>query len=246
MKILFSPSESKNDTCKEKPIEKNSFILENLFDFRMQAVKKYEEYIKNSDLKALQELFGIKNENEISNFQRDLKNSPTQKAITLYSGVSYEYLKFDTLDKESQEYILANTLIFSNLFGVVKASDRLPFYKFKQGAKINDFAIEKFYKEHFSKALDEYLENEELLDLRAGFYDKFYTPKCKFSTYKFIKKGKVVSHFAKAYRGILLALCAKIKAKNNADILNHLPPNLNLKEIQTKGLKEEVVLEILD
>ncbi|EAL8252590.1 peroxide stress protein YaaA, partial [Campylobacter coli] len=54
------------------------------------------------------------------------------------------------------------------------------------------------------------------------------------------------SHFAKAYRGILLALCAKIKAKNNADILNHLPPNLNLKEIQTKGLKEEVVLEILD
>ncbi|HEB9415585.1 TPA: peroxide stress protein YaaA [Campylobacter coli] len=246
MKILFSPSESKNDTCKEKPIDKNSFIFENLFDFRMQAVKKYEEYIKNSDLKALQELFGIKNENEISNFQRDLKSSPTQKAITLYSGVSYKYLKFDTLDKESQEYILTNTLIFSNLFGVVKASDRLPFYKFKQGVKINDFAIEKFYKEHFSKALDEYFENEELLDLRAGFYDKFYTPKCKFSTYKFIKKGKVVSHFAKAYRGILLALCAKIKAKNNADILNHLPPNLNLKEIQTKGLKEEVVLEILD
>ncbi|ELQ4073341.1 peroxide stress protein YaaA, partial [Campylobacter coli] len=45
MKILFSPSESKNDTCKEKPIDKSSFIFENLFDFRMQAVKKYEEYI---------------------------------------------------------------------------------------------------------------------------------------------------------------------------------------------------------
>lgn len=75
MKILFSPSESKNDTCKEKPIDKSSFIFENLFDFRMQAVKKYEEYINNADLKALQELFGIKNENEISNFQRDLKNS---------------------------------------------------------------------------------------------------------------------------------------------------------------------------
>ncbi|EAI2110022.1 peroxide stress protein YaaA, partial [Campylobacter coli] len=88
--------------------------------------------------------------------------------------------------------------------------------------------------------------NEELLDLRAGFYDKFYTPKRKFSTYKFIKKGKVVSHFAKAYRGILLALCARIKAKNNAEILNHLPSNLSLKEIQNKGLKEEIVLEILD
>ncbi|EMK6426459.1 peroxide stress protein YaaA, partial [Campylobacter coli] len=25
MKILFSPSESKNNTCKEKPIDKSSF-----------------------------------------------------------------------------------------------------------------------------------------------------------------------------------------------------------------------------
>ncbi|EDO9528420.1 peroxide stress protein YaaA [Campylobacter coli] len=58
--------------------------------------------------------------------------------------------------------MLENTLIFSNLFGVVKASDHLPFYKFKQGAKINNFALEKFYKEHFSKALDEYLKNDIL------------------------------------------------------------------------------------
>ncbi|VUA74582.1 UPF0246 protein YaaA [Campylobacter coli] len=115
MKILFSPSESKNDTCKEKPIDKSSFIFENLFDFRMQAVKKYEEYINNADLKALQELFGIKNENEISNFQRDLKNSPTQQAITLYSGVSYEYLNFDILDKESQNTSL-KTLLFFQIF----------------------------------------------------------------------------------------------------------------------------------
>lgn len=246
MKILFPPSESKNDTCKENPIDKNSFIFKNLFDFRMQALEKYENYVKNASIEALQELFGIKNKNEISNLKRDLKKSPTQKAITLYSGVSYEYLNFNALDKEGKEYIFKNTLIFSNLFGVVKADDNLPFYKFKQGAKIDNFIIEKFYKEHFSKALDEYLENEDLLDLRAGFYDKFYTPKQKFSTYKFIKNGKVVSHFAKAYRGILLGLCAKIKAKSNKELLNHLPSNLSLKEIQNKGLKEEIVLEILD
>ena len=74
MKILFSPSESKNDTCKEKPIDKSSFIFENLFDFRMQAVKKYEEYINNADLKALQELFGIKNENEKLNNELSSKD----------------------------------------------------------------------------------------------------------------------------------------------------------------------------
>ncbi|AXP08512.1 peroxide stress protein YaaA [Campylobacter hepaticus] len=246
MNILFSPSENKNDNCNEKAIHKNSFIFKELFDFRMQALKKYEDHIKEASLEDLQELFGIKNEKEILKFKQNLKTAPTQKAITLYNGVSYEYLNFKTLDQKSQNYILNNTLIFSNLFGVVKASDHLPFYKYKQGVKLKNFAIEKFYKEHFSKNLDEYLKDKELLDLRAEFYNKFYTPKQKFSTYKFIKKGKVVSHFAKAYRGILLAISAKIQAKNNQELLKNLPSNLKLKEIQIKGLKEEFILEILD
>ncbi|ECO7145856.1 peroxide stress protein YaaA [Campylobacter jejuni] len=246
MKILFSPSESKNENCTKNPIDENSFIFKELFPYRMEALKYYGEFIKNASLKNLQELFGIKNENEIDKFKHDLKQAPTQEAILLYTGVSYEYLNFKALDKKSQAYILENTLIFSNLFGVVRASDTLPFYKFKQGAKIGNFAIEKFYKEHFSKALDEYLENKEILDLRAGFYDKFYTPKKKFYTYKFVKNGKVISHFAKAYRGILLSISAKNQIKNNKELLANLPSNLKLKEIQIKGLKEEIVLEILD
>ncbi|MFQ6341326.1 YaaA family protein [Campylobacter sp. VTCC 70190] len=246
MKILFSPSESKNDNCKAKPMNENSFIFKELFSYRLEALKHYEEFIKNANLEDLQELFGIKKQGEIAKFKHDLKQTPTQEAIRLYSGVSYEYLNFKALDKESQNYILENTLIFSNLFGVVRASDTLPFYKFKQGAKIGNFAIEKFYKEHFSKTLDEYLNDEEVLDLRAGFYDKFYTPKKKFYTYKFVKNGKVVSHFAKAYRGILLSISAKIKAQNNKELLANLPLNLKLKEIQIKDLKEEIVLEILN
>ncbi|EHV5181445.1 peroxide stress protein YaaA, partial [Campylobacter jejuni] len=86
----------------------------------------------------------------------------------------------------------------------------------------------------------------EILDLRAGFYDNFYTPKKKFYTYKFVKNGKVISHFAKAYRGILLSISAKNQVKNNKELLANLPSNLKLKEIQIKGLKEEIVLEILD
>ena len=246
MKILFSPSEGKDENCTQKPINENSFIFKELFAYRMQALDKYEKYIQDCNLEDLKELFGIKNENEINKFKHDLRKASTQSAITLYNGVSYEYLKFNSLNLESQNYILENTLIFSNLFGVVKAGDTLPFYKFKQGKKLGNFNIEKFYKEYFSNALDEYLKNEEILDLRAGFYDKFYIPKKKFFTYKFIKNGKVVSHFAKAYRGILLALCANIKAKKNQEVLDNLPSNLKLKEIQIKSLKEEIILEISD
>ena len=31
--------------------------------------------------------------------------------------------------------------------------------------------------DNFSKALDEYLKDEDIIDLRAGFYEKFYKKK---------------------------------------------------------------------
>lgn len=244
MKILFSPSESKDLNCSLSPFDESSFIFRELFKFRLEALKNYENYIKNATQEDLQKLFGVKNPPQ--EFLQDLKNAPTKYAIELYTGVSYEFLAYQNLEQKAKNYILENTLIFSNLFGVVRASDTLPFYKFKQGAKLGTFAIEKFYKEHFSKTLDEYLKDEEVLDLRAGFYDKFYTPKKKISTYKFLKNGKIVSHYAKAYRGILLRIAAQNQIGSNAKLLSKLPNNLKLKDIKQLKFKEEITLEIMD
>ncbi len=246
MKILFSPSENKNEFCPYAKISENSFIFKDLFKFRLEALSRYENFINSSDEETLKDFFEVKNTKEFAKFKKDLKNSPTNYAVELYSGVSFQALDFQSLDKKSKEYIFKNTLIFSNLFGVVGAKDKLPFYKFKQGAKIKGFEIEKFYKEHFSKALDAFLKDEELIDLRAGFYDKFYTPKKKFSTYKFIKNGKVLSHFTKAYRGALLRILAQNQIKDNQSLLDKLPNTLCLKEIKIQGFKQEIILEILE
>lgn len=48
----------------------------------------------------------------------------------------------------------------------------LPDYKLKQGEKIGPFELEKFYNEKFTNSLNNYLESEEIIDLRAGFYEK--------------------------------------------------------------------------
>ncbi|EDO7556221.1 hypothetical protein GL539_03300 [Campylobacter coli] len=60
MKILFSPSESKNNTCKEKPIDKSSFIFENLFDFRMCRRKNKISIWKNKTSIKVEILFFYK------------------------------------------------------------------------------------------------------------------------------------------------------------------------------------------
>lgn len=246
MKILFSPSESKNENCTDKPFDKDSFIFKELFDYRMQALNSFFDYIKNTSIEDLKEFFGIKDEKEIKKFIQNLHNQPTKKAVELYNGVSYEYLDFNTLNKKAKDYIYKNTLIFSNLFGVVRADNLLPFYKFKQGAKLPSLSLEKFYKQHFSKALDEFLQDEVIIDLRAGYYDKFYTPNKQFTTYKFIKNGKIISHFAKAYRGMLLRILAQNDIQDNNTLLSKLPLNLKLKEIKYINLKEEILLEIID
>jgi cytoplasmic iron level regulating protein YaaA (DUF328/UPF0246 family) len=135
-------------------------------------------------------------------------------------------------------------LIFSNIFGVIKASDLIPDYKLKQGESFNNLKIEKFYSDNFSKAIDDYLKDEDILDLRAGFYEKFYTIKKPYKTLKFIKDGKVVSHFAKAYRGEILKIIAQNSVKTFEDFMNLELKNLKLEEIKEQKLKTEIVYSI--
>ncbi|TQR31870.1 peroxide stress protein YaaA [Campylobacter sp. MIT 99-7217] len=245
MKILFAPSEAKNKSSSFEAINEKSFIFEDLFAKRLEAINAYNDFVFNANFAELSELFGLKEEKEILKFKQNILKLPTQKAIQRYSGVSFKHLDYESLDIRAKTYIDESVLIFSNLFGAILAKDKIPFYKFKQGAKIKNFEIEKFYKQHFTKALDKFLQDEDIIDLRAGFYEKFYTLKQKHSSYKFIKNGKVVSHFAKALRGELLRLCAKYQIQNNQDLLNKLPSNLKIIDIKIQGYKEEFCLEIL-
>jgi cytoplasmic iron level regulating protein YaaA (DUF328/UPF0246 family) len=103
-------------------------------------------------------------------------------------------------------------ILFSNLFGPIKANDKIPEYKLKQGVKMGNLNIEKTYKNLFSASLDKYL-GEYIIDLRAGFYEKFYTISVPHVAFKFLKNGKVVSHYAKAYRGKILQHIAQTKPK---------------------------------
>ncbi len=242
LKILFSPSETKQEGGDFPPINKASFIFPELFPKREAIFLNYQEQIDTLDEEGLEKLFGVK-KNKIAPFKKNILKEPTQKAILRYTGVAYDYLDFPSLDTKAQEFIEKNVVIFSNIFGPILSGDKVPNYKFKQGNKLPDINIEKFYKEHFSHKLDAFLAGD-ILDLRAGFYEKFYLPNKPYYTLKFIKNGKVVSHWAKAYRGIVL----KALAKNNIttiDAFFHLNiPDLSLLEIRESKNKKEIIFSI--
>ena len=231
MKILLAPSESKSKGGSLPPINQDSFIFPEIYDKRVEVIKKYDEFLKKTD--------------DIKNFGEDKSSiftRPTKKAVLRYTGVAFKHLEYETLDENSQKWVDENIYIFSNLFGVISANDKIPHYTLKQGAKPG-FDIYKAHKEIFTPILDEINENEIFIDLRAKFYEKIYKPK-NYITFKFIKEGKVVSHFAKAYRGFLTRHIALNKPRNIDELLKIEFPNIKIIEIIEKKGNKEIICEI--
>lgn len=236
MKILFSPSETKNEGGAK------TFSYATLFcpmnTTRLSICETYEKALESDNL---YELFGTHPKPE---WLTPLTSRPTLSAFQRYSGTAYEALDFDSLNEKEKQYLASHTLIFSNLFGPVLGGDFLPDYKFKQGAKLLNITIEKEYKKNFSGAICTWIGDEEVFDLRAGFYNKFYTPHKAYHTATFLKEGKTVSHWAKYYRGKVLRTLAKIEGR--IERLETTPiEGLNLEQIKESSKGWEWVYTIL-
>jgi len=243
MKILFAPSEGKIKGGNE--IFNKSLLFFNSFS-RDKVLNRYTNFLKNASFDELSKLFGLKKEEEIlQNKDIDIFREKTLKAIQKYDGVAYDYLSYNSLSTSSKEFIDENLIIFSNLFGPLLAKDKIPYYRLAQGAKIDDFDIAKFYKQNFSKELDEFLKDEFIIDLRAKHYEKFYTIKKEHITCKFLKNGKVVSHWAKAYRGLILKELSIYKPQNEDEFASIEFENLKVKEIIQKAKSKEYIYEII-
>lgn len=242
MIILFAPSEAKKSGGELPSIDASAFIFPDYFEKRFEMIDAYRKVI--ADEKNLGELFGIANPKEFNRYRNDILKMPTMKAIERYDGVAYEHLGYETLSLSAQSYLDEKTILFSNLFGPISAGDRIPDYKVKQGSSIGSELPDKHYKSYFSKLLDQRIGDEEVLDLRAGYYDKFYIPANRVTTLKFLKEGKVVSHWAKAYRGVIL----RHLALHNVTSIQELPKmqikGLRLLEIKESKKKIELVYAI--
>lgn len=244
MKILLAPAETKRDGGNLAPYGKENFEFTKLFEVKNTIVHHYDKFITNCTIDELSSWFGLKNLKECEKYKNTILNKPTMKAIKRYTGVAFDALDYDNLDLSTQKYCDENVILFSNLFGAIKASDKIPNYKFKQGAVLESMDVIKMYKENEKDFLDNELGNE-VVDLRAGYYDKFYRPISKVITYKFLKNGKVVSHWAKHYRGLLVREIAKKNIQNFEELMLLKIEGLHLVEIQKKKNVKTLIMEIV-
>jgi cytoplasmic iron level regulating protein YaaA (DUF328/UPF0246 family) len=243
MKILLAPRETKTSGGKS-PFRLEDLLFTELLPYRKELLHAYMNILQRGDIGELSAMFGLKKEADIRSHIRDIIHEPAMKAIERYTGVAFDHLDYPALDERAQAYVDSHVILCSNLFGFLKADDLIPEYRLKQGAAVGDIRVEKFYHEHGAPLMEAYLADEEILDLRAGFYDKFYKPDRPYTTLKFIKDGKVVSHWAKAYRGIVLREIAKAGVESIDDFMKLPIEGLSIAEIQTRKHKTEIIYHI--
>jgi cytoplasmic iron level regulating protein YaaA (DUF328/UPF0246 family) len=243
MKILLAPSETKREDGHGSPLDITSLFMSGpLLDVRHSLMEKYSHMKDSYDRETILRLFGLKKDDMIERYTNiDISNSPTMKAILRYTGVAYDHLSYDTLPEHAKSYIDENVIIFSNLFGPILASDHIPDYRVSQSGGVKLLGSDRLYSSICNRQLDSVFEGQDILDIRANFYEKFYIPSSGRTVLKFLKSGKVVSHWAKAYRGIVLRALALSGCDDIESFLSLPIEGLSIEEIrERKGVREVI------
>ena len=204
MIILIPPSEGK------EKIKSNNILFDDT-DFKFKKeVKQIIRLLDLIDNEGLTSIYGTSQEKSEA-FHRqnqDVLNSRCAQAIERYTGVVYEHINWETLSKESRDYMEKHVRIFSGFFGMLTPLTMIPNYKLK----MNVLSLQNYWK----PVLTEALKNETLIfDLLPQVHRKAYTPNENVISIDFIviKKGKRTSagHFGKAVKGKFIRFLAENK-----------------------------------
>jgi cytoplasmic iron level regulating protein YaaA (DUF328/UPF0246 family) len=149
----------------------------------------------------------------------ELGSAPAAPAAEIYTGVLYDRLRLPELPKRAQ----GRVLIASALWGVLRPSDRIPYYRFSAKARLDGIGgLAAYWRPALAEALPD-KQGTLVVDMRSGAYAAAWKPKqatlVAVRAFSEVKgKRKPVSHMAKAVRGdVARALLEAKKPPENAE-----------------------------
>ena len=208
MIILIPPSEGKNRI--KKPLDIKFKKTDFIYMDDVEQVTRLLDLISDEDLRSI---YGT-SEEKARIFHRqnqDVMNSRCWYAIERYTGVVYENLEWETINKRARNYMEKHVRIVSGLFGLLTPKTLIPDYKLK----MNVLSLQY----HWNPILTEDLENEDLIiDLLPQVHRKAYTPNSNVVEVEFMvrSKGKTstAGHFGKAVKGQFIRYLALNRIKS--------------------------------
>jgi cytoplasmic iron level regulating protein YaaA (DUF328/UPF0246 family) len=229
--ILLPPSETKRSGGVGISIDKLAIIWAALDPARDVLIEKLE-LLCADEKKATKNLKLGKAAAEDIRANLTLRTAPTMPAVARYTGVLFQALGYESLSDTAKLRASEQLFIQSALFGLLPATEQIPYYKFSATTKLDGMNL----REHWLQAHKAVWPRlvGEVLDLRSKSYvDLNPVPEThsSFTVEVLDDRGKALNHFNKKAKGAFVRAALEKGLASAADI-----PGI----AKTAGLQAEI------
>src|SRR5690606_22475637 len=216
MKILLPPSETKRAGGRPRPLEIGRLALPELAPQREQVVGALVSL--SADPQAARRVLRL-SERQVEDVEhnRMLRTAPTMPAVDRYTGVLYEALAADGLERVGRSWLGRHVLIHSAPFGPIGALDPIPVYRLAAGTALPGIPpLRRLWSGPAGAAL---AGNGFVLDLRSEAYVALGpVPHSVPSAYVRVvtATGRALNHFNKRAKGELVRALAATRPRVRA------------------------------
>jgi len=166
--ILLPPSETKRDGgVAGSALDLAALSFPELTQPRKRALAALRSISKSVTASTLALGLGPTQRFEIDR-NRAISVSPTMPAIERYTGVLYDAIDVETLDVDARAFLSESVAIHSALFGLIRADDPVPAYRFSHDTRLATTSLTKLWRDANARALRS--QAGLVLDLRSESY----------------------------------------------------------------------------
>lgn len=204
MLILLPPSETKRPGGVGISIDKLAIIWAALDPARDRLIAATQKVCANPKKAAEVFKLGPKLMGELEANQ-NLMTAPTMPAIERYAGVLFDALDYPTLDEAAKRRVGEQLFIQSALFGLLPATEQIPYYRFSATTKLPKINLKEVWTEAH-KAVWPRL-TKPILDMRSKSYAQLNPIPEELERYEldvFDDSGKALNHFNKKAKGLFV------------------------------------------
>ena len=217
MIVLLPPSETKRAGGDGPPLKLDELGCPALGPLRRELVDELVELA--ADREASRRALGLSPAQD-AEIERNaaLRTAPTLPAILRYTGVLYDALDVGSLRAAEAARATARLAVGSALFGLLRASDRIPAYRLSATSKLpGQPSLATRWRPVLEPVLAELAEAELVVDLRSGSYAALgrVPSAVRVDVLAEHPDGRrtVVTHFNKAHKGRLARALAATKSE---------------------------------
>ena len=217
MLLLLPPSETKRIGGSNLTIEQVHLSYGQLNEARDLVLEDLLKLCKKKDLAAKVLKLSKKQLGEID-FNLGIKTAPTMPAYQRYEGTLYKAIDVASFGPHEVEQMRAHVLMQSALFGLISATDRIPWYRLSAGTVLPKVSLKRVWKEHQDAAWAR-LVDFPIIDLRSKAYVDLAPIPSNLDSYWVEvvaedSKGqrKALNHFNKTAKGEFVGAFVRAKA----------------------------------